>query len=194
MFFRILALLPLVSLVTANSFVGRSSVVDPVRNDINNMTITVTSMENACKVFQSMPTKDSATTIMNIGIRLDLQIVSATNDCPGAVVSRDDTQILVNALENLLNNFIKPLFILVLELKSAIEEVDFEGQFCVAIEAIITSTTAFMDEVYTCGADEYKDQLGEMRDEVLAEMAQVKASYCVTVGSGGNSKVSGVEI
>lgn len=60
MFFRILALLPLASLAIANHLVGRSDVIVPVCNALDNMTTTVIAMRNACEEFHATPTKDMA--------------------------------------------------------------------------------------------------------------------------------------
>ncbi len=67
MFFRILALLPLVSLVTANSLMGRSD-VDPVCKAINDMNTTVTTMDKACTDFEQTPTQIMA------DVRLPIQL------------------------------------------------------------------------------------------------------------------------
>ncbi len=100
MFFRILVLLPLVSLIMANPLLGRGNVVD-VCDAINNMNMTITDMEIACKTFQLTPNNAMAQVrlpiqlespaffltpwsqaIITIGYTLDYRITYTTNVCP----------------------------------------------------------------------------------------------------------------
>ncbi|SJL15991.1 uncharacterized protein ARMOST_19505 [Armillaria ostoyae] len=193
MFFRILALLPLVFLVTAHSLVSRSDVVVPVCNAISNMNTTAIALQNACTNFEAQPTNDMAMPIMKFGFALEGEISSGINVCPSDVLSSGDTEILFNALKDLYDT-IQKLVSSILKLKDAIIAAGYEAQSCFAVEMMATSMTTFMDKVYACSANEYKGPLDEMRSGVLTMMAQANFSYCGTVSPRGSSKISGVEI
>ncbi|KAK0216675.1 hypothetical protein EDD85DRAFT_995501 [Armillaria nabsnona] len=192
MFFRILALLPLVSLVTAHSLVGRSD-VGPVCNATNTMTTTAMDMQNACQDFKDKPTSAMAKVIYQYGITFEGQIQYGIEVCPTGVLFSNDTQLFFDALQALYAA-VQTLVSSILELESLIETAGFKGEFCIAIKVMATSTTTFMDKAYDCSASEYQDQISDMRKNVVTMMTSVQVSYCGTISQNGNSKVSGVEI
>ncbi|PBK91988.1 hypothetical protein ARMGADRAFT_1105590 [Armillaria gallica] len=191
MFFRILALLPLVSLVTANCLVGRSDV-----GPVCNAPTTRLRQQSLCKMLAKTLRINLPRTrlimsknIYQFGITFEGQIQYGIVVCPTDVLSSSDTQLFFDALQDLYAA-VQILISFIIELESLIETAGFKGEFCIAIKMMATSTTTFMDKAYDCSASEYQDQLSDMRKKVGTMMASVQVSYCGTISPNGSSEVS----
>ncbi|KAK0184909.1 hypothetical protein F5146DRAFT_1125313 [Armillaria mellea] len=178
MFFYILALLlPLVSIAIASPLVGPSGVIVPICDALNNLTTSVTAMQNACESFHATPSKELAEDVIAFIFKIDSQLESGADVCPSATLSDMDTRTVVDTLVDT-DTLAGKLLNFILTLTSDFESVCFTRKFCVAFRTIRPKKIHLMDKISACSSDKYKDQVEKINDAFLALMTKVEEAYC----------------
>ncbi|KAK0432231.1 hypothetical protein EV421DRAFT_1911133 [Armillaria borealis] len=172
MFFRILALLPFVSLAILNSPVD-SADFDDFCADLDTLTVKVKQMEMDCATFQQTPNEQ---VLFSDSKKVDSEIKDATNTCPITILSEAQGQVVLSKVSDLKSPLLN-VCNCVIASQEDFNKLGVTAEVGIVVKEVNADGNDLMNKVLGCTPDGSQAGMEAEHEDIVAALQKLDETY-----------------